>query len=963
MLPSLHERFELAIVCALPREFDAAEAIFDEHYSDLPIEKHHADSNFYRTGKIGSIGVVLACMPEMGKASAATATANLRSNFPNIRLALVVGICGGVPFPNESTEIILGDVIISHKVLRFDFGRQYPDGFEPKGSAQETLDRSDGTIRSLLTGLQTQRQRDQFQEMHMRHLEILQKQEPRWKYPGINQDQLFSSCCHDRDHDCREECSREPVSRKRLATDNEPKPRLHFGSLASGDTVMKSARHRDKLSSKTQIIGFEMEGAGVCDSLSCLIIKGVCDYADYHKNKEWQDYAAAAATSCTRALLELYECKSLVGRKAPRPCVGGSIVANTTCDIVSVSSCAKTPTYGADQNIQSIDEELRSMGEQIPDPVIRHLVISAARNAIQGSKTRTHGVEKARSLESKSLKTPFGTIDFQNLFSAQQLTLGSETTHHGKTRITIVFRPAPWILRLGFHYGLIFMATNRDRSWQYTILPVQPVPDDSLIFEFCAKGTLDGVRTLFARGQASVRDVNTNGKNPLHFAMSGHNLEVAKFLILQGADKRASTYQTYSPLFFLQDRHFGKTTFELLSLFKDGIEFCDIAADGWFLLALLNNWDPKDNFASQNIHAWLSFLLAIFWTETTVIVNDYLVMFVLFMASSRKDLDNIKMILNFDPKKENFTYLLSDPDAQLYLMKDVKCCFLALQFFIDSGIDFQPTLGRETPISRLLRFSTDFFNCTGDIRLLASDANSVFQREISERRAPSLQGWFSDTLGDLFLLSLSHWAHIEHQYAVNLKLPRQCLGCGLIEKPPTFETWKQLIIEPWWEELKHSIKARKCICINGELVYDSRDPSRFIHDGCDMDTASPNAGNKTDDLHHASIDCRAESDPQDDTNSNDGYQTAEEIVDGPSDDEDTSKEGLCGCPRCQPDFVSFGLLIEHYYESSGGWLYYYEPREFYCFYCLAEMEQWDIERCCHDSEESMDDGSDSSLSS
>jgi nucleoside phosphorylase len=67
---------------------------------------------------------------------------------------------------------------------------------------------------------------------------------------------------------------------------------------------MKSAEHRDQLARTLGIVGFEMEGAGVCNSLSCLIIKGACDYADSHKNKVWQDYAAASAAACAKALLE-----------------------------------------------------------------------------------------------------------------------------------------------------------------------------------------------------------------------------------------------------------------------------------------------------------------------------------------------------------------------------------------------------------------------------------------------------------------------------------------------------------------------------------------------------------------------------------------------------------------------------------------------------------------------------------
>ncbi|WYZ44562.1 hypothetical protein EsH8_VII_000998 [Colletotrichum jinshuiense] len=69
---------------------------------------------------------------------------------------------------------------------------------------------------------------------------------------------------------------------------------------------MKSGAHRDRVAQRHGLIAFEMEGAGVWDMIPCIIVKGVCDYADSHKNKKWQDFAAAIAVSATKALLERY---------------------------------------------------------------------------------------------------------------------------------------------------------------------------------------------------------------------------------------------------------------------------------------------------------------------------------------------------------------------------------------------------------------------------------------------------------------------------------------------------------------------------------------------------------------------------------------------------------------------------------------------------------------------------------
>jgi nucleoside phosphorylase len=67
---------------------------------------------------------------------------------------------------------------------------------------------------------------------------------------------------------------------------------------------MKSAKDRDKIANREKIVGFEMEGAGIWDNLPCILVKGVSNYADNHKNDEWQYYAAANAAACMRALLD-----------------------------------------------------------------------------------------------------------------------------------------------------------------------------------------------------------------------------------------------------------------------------------------------------------------------------------------------------------------------------------------------------------------------------------------------------------------------------------------------------------------------------------------------------------------------------------------------------------------------------------------------------------------------------------
>ncbi len=158
--PAYRGDFEIAIICALILEADAVVTLFDEDWDDgdeaehAPYDKAHGDPNAYSAGRIGRHDVVVAHMPSMGKVSAATVAANCRTSWPNIKLALVVGICGAVPFdPQSQNEIILGDVIVSDGVVQYDLGRRLPDRFVRKDTLLDSLGRPNTEIRSLLAKL------------------------------------------------------------------------------------------------------------------------------------------------------------------------------------------------------------------------------------------------------------------------------------------------------------------------------------------------------------------------------------------------------------------------------------------------------------------------------------------------------------------------------------------------------------------------------------------------------------------------------------------------------------------------------------------------------------------------------------------------------------------------------------------------------------------------------------------
>ena len=79
---------------------------------------------------------------------------------------------------------------------------------------------------------------------------------------------------------------------------------VHYGTIASGNQVMKDAAERDRVSAELGgVLCFEMEAAGLMNNFPCLVIRGISDYADTHKNYQWQAYAAGTAAAYAKEVL------------------------------------------------------------------------------------------------------------------------------------------------------------------------------------------------------------------------------------------------------------------------------------------------------------------------------------------------------------------------------------------------------------------------------------------------------------------------------------------------------------------------------------------------------------------------------------------------------------------------------------------------------------------------------------
>ncbi|KAJ6014429.1 hypothetical protein N7540_009020 [Penicillium herquei] len=301
-------------VCALKNEVTASRVLLDEEHKRPP--KQPNDDNNYIVGRMEDHNVVIA-FPGAGSYGSdviSQTAAHMVRTFNNIRFGLMVGIGGAAPAPpsldDPLNDIRLGDVVVSEPkgnhggVLQYDKGQWKEDGFEIRSH----LNRPPKILLTAMKLLQSDHEIG-MGEMNS-YFDDISKGSTRLKkwgfqFPGRHLDQLFKpSYTQIGCTDCSG-CEAEPLE-KRLDREND-EPAVHYGLIASASAVMKFATQRDFLRDAWGVSCFEMEAAGLMNEFPCLIIRGISDYSDEHKNDAWQRYAAARAATYAKDLLRIME--------------------------------------------------------------------------------------------------------------------------------------------------------------------------------------------------------------------------------------------------------------------------------------------------------------------------------------------------------------------------------------------------------------------------------------------------------------------------------------------------------------------------------------------------------------------------------------------------------------------------------------------------------------------------------
>jgi len=316
------QRYTVAWIAALPHELAAAAAMLDiEHDTPANFRQSPHDPNAYTWGSIGKHHVVITSLPDgVYGTTAAGSTANqLLSSLPHIRFGLMVGIGAGVTQP-EGIDVRLGDVVVG-KPHGSSGGVIQHDLVKNKGETSTTghLNKPPLVLLHALSKLRAQHLRKGsivpfvLKDMLEKNPLMGSKstKDPGFTHPGAKSDRLFAPWRqHVGSADCGNCPEADTISRDRRHTTD---PEIHYGVIASGNALVKNANERDEIlrrlpeNVRNECLCIEMEAAGLMDTFPCIVIRGICDYADSHKNDMWQKYAAATAAAFAKEFLSFVD--------------------------------------------------------------------------------------------------------------------------------------------------------------------------------------------------------------------------------------------------------------------------------------------------------------------------------------------------------------------------------------------------------------------------------------------------------------------------------------------------------------------------------------------------------------------------------------------------------------------------------------------------------------------------------
>ncbi|KAJ5347797.1 uncharacterized protein N7506_001050 [Penicillium brevicompactum] len=302
--------YTVAWVCSDTTECVVAREFLDEEH-DSPINSSPSDKIIYTLGRIWEHNVVIATLARRfwGIYSTTRVVLDLQKTFPNIRICLMVGIGGGLP--SQSHDIRLGDVVVSFSSNSQSSHVQY-DPFETASGSliQSSLCTSSPPVflSTAVTQLMIEYEKagNSLKSKVHRVLEKWPQPPKKYQRPGPVYDRLYQShVVHVNDDEtcnsCGDDLSHLVVRNSRLEIDA---PAIHYGLIGSSNLIIRDASYRDKISAETGILCYILDTPDWVFHFPCLLVRGISDYCDSHKNRVWWGYASIVAAACAKDLLK-----------------------------------------------------------------------------------------------------------------------------------------------------------------------------------------------------------------------------------------------------------------------------------------------------------------------------------------------------------------------------------------------------------------------------------------------------------------------------------------------------------------------------------------------------------------------------------------------------------------------------------------------------------------------------------
>ncbi|RAH68316.1 5'-methylthioadenosine/S-adenosylhomocysteine nucleosidase family protein [Aspergillus aculeatinus CBS 121060] len=286
-----HEDYTIACICPMGVDRALIEAMLDDIHCSLPMP-HHIGNHIL--GRMDQHKVAISHLSKAGNNSAASGAVQLLNDFPRLQFIILTGIGSGIPDLARHVDIRLGDVVVSKPtgvlsgVVQFDRGKILAgDRFERTGALHLPPNGLLATVARL----------------EARHRRV-KSEMPRYLEGMLpDDDRLFRT---EASHALGGGCGGcDPAGIVVRSSREDTSPVVHYGTIGSADVAIEDGQLRDQLRDELGILGVNIEAAGVAATVSCLVIHGVCDYADSHKNKRWQPYAAATAAAYMKELVSV----------------------------------------------------------------------------------------------------------------------------------------------------------------------------------------------------------------------------------------------------------------------------------------------------------------------------------------------------------------------------------------------------------------------------------------------------------------------------------------------------------------------------------------------------------------------------------------------------------------------------------------------------------------------------------